>query len=152
MQHHPDPAIAQGDYNHICSMIGQPTVLGAAQFSSLAHRVRNFWTNLSSPAQLAAAAAQAKRPSNRTVSLVLGPGRHAQPVKAAGKPPRYCCNVPGEPMRTWPTFMAHNNSYAFRPGHPGSITTATGEYDQPTADEREAAMGYAVWAALPLQA
>uniref|UniRef100_A0A383VGW5 Integrase catalytic domain-containing protein n=1 Tax=Tetradesmus obliquus TaxID=3088 RepID=A0A383VGW5_TETOB len=83
MQHHPDPAIAQGDFNRICSMIGQPTVLGAAQFSSLAHRVRNFWTNLSSPAQLAAAAAQAKRPSNRTVSLVLGPGRHAQPVKAA---------------------------------------------------------------------
>lgn len=34
--------------------------------------------------------------------------------------------------------------YAFCPGQPGSVTTAIGDYDQPTADEREAAMGYAV--------
>jgi hypothetical protein len=40
--------------------------------------------------------------------------------------------------------MAHQNSYAFRPGQPGSITTSTGEYDQPTAAEREFALGYAI--------
>jgi hypothetical protein len=47
-------------------------------------------------------------------------------------------------MKAWPTLVAHNHSYAFRPGQPWSITTATGEFDQPTADEREFAMGYAV--------
>jgi site-specific DNA-cytosine methylase len=144
MQFHSNPAIAQQEFMRICSMIGQPTVLDAAQFGSLAHRVRNFWTNLCTPAQLCAASAQVVRPANRTVSIALGPGRHPQLVKAADRFPRYCCNKPGELMTAWATFMAHQNSYAFRPGQPGSVTTSTGEYDQPTAAEREYALGYAI--------
>eukprot|EP00882_Tetradesmus_deserticola_P002735 GHRQ01002908.1.p1 GENE.GHRQ01002908.1~~GHRQ01002908.1.p1 ORF type:complete len:1949 (-),score=411.99 GHRQ01002908.1:1876-7140(-) len=143
MQFHNNPTIAQQDFMRICSMIGQPTVLDAAQFGSLAHRVRNFWTNLCTPAQLRAAAAQVPRPANRTVSIALGPGRYPQQVQYVDRPPRYCCNKPGEPMTAWPTFMAHPGSYAFRPGQPGSVTTSTGEYDQPTAAEREFALGYA---------
>jgi hypothetical protein len=143
MQFHSNPAIAQQDYARICSMIGQPTVLDAAQFGSLAHRVRNFWSNLCTPAQLCAAAAQVERPANRTVSIALGPGRYPQQVKSADRPPRYCCNKPGEPMTAWPTFMAHPSSYAFRPGQPGSVTTSIGEHDQPSAAEREFALGYA---------
>jgi hypothetical protein len=38
--------------------------------------------------------------------------------------------------------MAHPNSYAFRPGEPGSISISSGGYDQPTAVEREFALGY----------
>jgi hypothetical protein len=143
MQFHSNTAIAQGDYARICSRIGQPTVLDAAQFGSLAHCVRNFWTNLCTPAQLCAAASQVIRPANRTVSIALGPGRYPQQVKAADRFPRHSCNKPGEPMTAWPTFVAYPNSYAFRPGQPGSITTNTGEYDQPTAAEREFALGYA---------
>jgi hypothetical protein len=94
MQFHSNTAIAQGDYARICSRIGQPTVLDAAQFGSLAHRVRNFWTNLFTPAQLCPAASQVIRPANRTVSIVLGPGRYPQQVKAADRFPRHSCNKP----------------------------------------------------------
>ncbi|KAF6242225.1 hypothetical protein COO60DRAFT_1606168, partial [Scenedesmus sp. NREL 46B-D3] len=66
MQFHTDPAIAQGDFKRICARIGQPTVLDAAQFGSLAHRVRNFWSNLCLPEQLCAAAAQVQRSPKRT--------------------------------------------------------------------------------------
>ena len=38
--------------------------------------------------------------------------------------------------------MAYPQSYAFLPGEPGSVCTADGTWDQPTADERENAMGY----------
>ncbi|KAF6251272.1 hypothetical protein COO60DRAFT_655092 [Scenedesmus sp. NREL 46B-D3] len=82
-------------------------------------------------------AARVVRPANRTVSIALGPGRHPQEVKAADRFPRCCCNKPGEPMTAWPTFMPHQNSYAFRPGQSGSVITSAGEYDQPTATERE---------------
>jgi len=142
MQFHSAERIAVADYNQICSILGNPTVLDAAQFGSLAHRVRNFWTNLCTPAQLCAAAAQVERPPGRTVSMALGPGRSAQPVKVADRPPRFCCNVPGQPMQAWPTLMAHPNSYAYRPGEPGSIINREGNCTQPTADEREFALGY----------
>jgi hypothetical protein len=130
------------DFTLACNIIGEPTVLDAAQFGSLAHRVRNFWSNLCSPQQLAAAAARVQRPAGRTVQLALGPGRHPQAVKHPDMPPRYPCNEPGQPMQAWPTLMAHPYSYAFRAGQPGSVTTPGGGYDQPTAVEREFALGY----------
>lgn len=142
MQFHPDQSIAKRDFEVVCSMIGHPTVLDAARFGSLAHRVRNFWTNLCTPMQLAATTSQVVRPDNRTVDLALGPGRAPVRVVAADKPPRYCCNTPGSPMQAWPTFMAHPASYSFGPGQPGSVLKADGTYDQPTAVEREFALGY----------
>jgi hypothetical protein len=141
-QCHPNQAIAVQDYKTVCAMIGKPVTLDAAQFGSLAHRVRNWWTNLCTPAELEGAAAQVVRPAGRTVSLALGHGRQPQPVRTADRPPRYCCNVPGQPMQAWPTFVAHPHSYAFRAGEPGSVINGDGTYDQPTADERECAMGY----------
>jgi site-specific DNA-cytosine methylase len=141
-QCHPSKHISQQDYNTACDMIGQPVMLDAAQFGSLAHRVRNWWTNLCTPAELASAAAQVKRPPGRTVSLALSAGRTAQEVRTADRWPRYCCNVPGAPMQAWPTFVAYPKSYAFLPGEPGSVLNSDGSYDQPTADERELAMGY----------
>ena len=45
-------------------------------------------------------------------------------------------------MEAWPTLVAHPQSYAFQPGEPGSVINADGTCDQPTADERERAMGY----------
>lgn len=46
-------------------------------------------------------------------------------------------------MGAWPTLVAHPHSYAFRPGEPGSVTTPEGLSDQPSAVEREFALGYA---------
>jgi hypothetical protein len=139
---HPSKHISQQDFSTVCEMIGQPVMLDAAQFGSLAHRVRNWWTNLCTPAELASAAAQVKRPPGRTVSLALSAGRTAQDVRSADRWPRYCCNVPGAPMQAWPTFVAYPQSYAFLPGEPGSILNSDGTYDQPTAAEREYALGY----------
>jgi hypothetical protein len=142
MQFHPNSGIAKRDFDTVCGMLGRPTVLDAAQFGSLAHRVRNFWSNLCTPMQLAAAASQVVRPSGRTVQLALGPGREPVEVKAADKSPRYCCNTPGSPMQAWPTFVAHPASNSFKPGQPGSVVNADGSHDQPTAVEREFALGY----------
>ncbi|KAF8056149.1 pol [Scenedesmus sp. PABB004] len=143
VQWHSDNRIAEEDFKVICDALGQPTVLDAAQFGSRAHRVRAFWTNACSPAQLAAAAAQVQRPPGLTVSQILEPGRREQPVKHPDFPPRYPCNVPGQPMAAWPTLMAHPNSYSFRPGKPGSVIAADGTWDQPLTVEPERALGYA---------
>jgi len=141
-QYHPDPRIADQDFKAVCRLIGQPTVLDAAQFGSLAHRVRNFWTNLCTESQLTAAAAQVVRPGGGTVLLALGPGRLPQSVRTPDMPPRHSVNETGQPMRAWPTLVSHPHSYAFRPGEPGSVVTPEGLYDQPSAVEREFALGY----------
>ena len=141
-QFHHNSKIADQDFEQVCSMIGCPVVADAAQFGSLAHRVRNFWSNLCSQPQLCATIAQVERPPSRVVSLALGPGRFAQTVKFPDKFPRFCCNLPGQPMQAWPTLMAYPDSYAFRPGGPGSIITAEGACAQPSATEREFALGY----------
>lgn len=143
MQFHPDAAISGSAYERVCAMIGTPTLLDAAQFGSLAHRTRNWWTNLCSPNQLCAAAAQVVRPPGRTVMLALGPGRTPAAVKAPDRQPHHPVNEPGQPRRAWPTLMAHPYSHAFRAGEPGSVITASGLSDQPTATEREFALGYA---------
>ena len=99
VQCHLDPQISQQAFDTVCSIIGPPVMLDAAQFGSLADRVRNWWTNLCTPAELAGAAAHVKRPPGRTVSLALSAGRAAQEVRTADRWPRYCCNVPGEPTQ-----------------------------------------------------
>lgn len=104
-----DSKIAVTDYQTVCDMIGYPVVLDAAQFGSLAHRVRNWWTNMCTQAELMAAVSHVQRPSGRTVSLALAPGRQAQPVRSADRLPRYLCNLPGHPMQAWPTLVAHHS-------------------------------------------
>jgi hypothetical protein len=131
------------DFEQVCGVLHAPVVLDAAAFGSLAHRVRNWWTNLCAPRLLVAAAQQVKRPAGRGVHLALGPGRHAQPVKNADQPPRWPCDAPGRPRQAWPTLMAHPFSYAFRPGEPGSVWDDQQQrWDQPSAEEREVALGY----------
>ena len=144
-QLHSNPQISKRDYDYVCSIIGSPSLLDAAQFGSRAHRVRNFWTNLCDPSQLCAAAAQVVRSEALTVQDVLEPGREAPLASQPDQAPRYQCNVPGQPMAAWPTFMAYPGSYAFRPGKQGSITHWQWDeqlYDEPSAVEREQAMGY----------
>jgi site-specific DNA-cytosine methylase len=125
-QTHPNQAIAERDFQQVCSMIGYPVMLDAAQFGSLAHRVRNWWTNLCIHTELLSATAQVQRPAGRTVDLALAPGRQPQAVRSADRFPRYPCNTTGQPMQAWPTFVAYPQSHAFRPGQPGSISTAAG--------------------------
>jgi hypothetical protein len=52
-------------FDIICAALGQPACLDATQFDSLAHRVRNYWTNLCTLQQLQVAAAQVQRTPGR---------------------------------------------------------------------------------------
>jgi hypothetical protein len=146
MQRHLKDSIATADYKQICSLIGQPAMVDAAQFGSLAHRLRNFWSNLSSPKQLVGALQHAVRPAGRTVQLALQPGRTARTVYGPDHPPFYLCNSAAQPRAAWPTLMSKQGSYAFRPQQPGSVwdasTPAAPFWDEPTAAEREVALGY----------
>jgi len=139
-------SIAQDDFQQVCSRIGAPVLNDAAQFGSLAHRSRNYWTNLCSSGLLTAALRHVQRPQGRTVDLILQPQRQAQPVTRPDVAPQYPCNVPGLPRAAMPTLMSKRGSYAHRPGQPGSILDSSGpgtvRYDELTAVEREAAMGY----------
>jgi site-specific DNA-cytosine methylase len=145
-QLNPQQRIAQQDFASVCSSIGHPVLLDAAQFGSLAHRLRNYWTNLATPKQLAGSLQQVVRPAARTVHMAMLPGRLPQPVQRAPQWPYYPCNQPAQPRAAWPTLMAKEGSYAFRPGQPGSVwdsrDPAAAHWDEPTAEEREFALGY----------
>lgn len=145
-QLHPQRNIAQADFSSVCSSIGQPVLLDAAQFGSLAHRLRNYWTNLAVPKQLAGSLHYVQRPADRSVHMAMLPGRLPQPVQRPQPAPYYPCNQPGLPRAAWPTLMAKEGSYAFRPGQPGSIwdcrNPASAHWDEPSPSEREFALGY----------
>jgi hypothetical protein len=146
LQLHQSPHISVDAFNQVCQMIGQPVFIDAAQFGSLAHRPRNFWSNLCSPQQLRGALAFVQRPAGRNVGLALQPGRLAFPVQRPDRPPQHRCNEPGQQRAAWPTIMSRTQSYAFRPGQPGSVIDCSQPpalaWDEPNAHEREVALGY----------
>eukprot|EP00775_Hariotina_reticulata_P005639 gene5639-biopygen7440 len=145
-QNHRKERIASDDFAVVCSLIGQPVMFDAAQCGSLAHRVRNYWTNLCCDKRVAAAFEHVQRPPGRTVALALQPGRCAQPVVSRERAPYFPCNQPGEPRAAWPTLMSRPQSYAFRAGQPGSIwdcsNPAAAFWDEPNAHERGVSLGY----------
>lgn len=145
-QYHPSSSIATTDFQKVCGIIGAPVFIDAAQLGSLAHRPRNFWMNLCTVQQLSAALSCADRPEGRTVQLAMQPQRTTLPVTHADRQPQYACNVPGEPRAAMPTLMGKAQSYAFRPGRPGSVldfsNTAAPVWTEPTAVEREVMLGY----------
>jgi len=138
--------LPQQQYSLICAALGQPVCIDATQFDSLAHRVRNYWTNLCTQQQLQAAVQQAQRTPGLTVQSVIDPqtGRQAMPVTAdeAAHSGRYPANKAGQPRSAWPTFVAYPMSRAFRPGEPGAVLDPRLGLTEPSAAEREEAMGY----------
>ena len=146
MQHNPAQHIRE-QFGIISKSLGQPVCLDATQFNSLAHRVRNYWTNLCSQQQLESAARQVQRTPGLTVQSVISPAasRFAAPVQQqdSSRAGRYPANFVGQPRSAWPTLMAYKGSRAFKEGQPGAILDSAGNrVDEPTAAEREAAMGY----------
>jgi len=146
MQHNPAQHIRE-HFGIISKALGQPVCLDATQFDSLAHRVRNYWTNLCSQQQLESAARQVQRTPGLTVQSVISPAasRFAAPVQQqdSSRAGRYPANFVGQPRSAWPTLMAYKGSRAFKEGQPGAILDSAGNrVDEPTAAEREAAMGY----------
>lgn len=135
-------------YEIICDFLGHPHVLDAAQFGSFAHRLRYFWTNMVSPIHLYAALRQVTRQQDLQVQHIMQPGRHCQPVKTLHPTESgyYQANMYGLNRSCWPTLMAYPGSRAFLPGEAGAVwcqgTEGKGYWDEPSAVERERAMGF----------
>ena len=74
----------------------------------------------------------------------MGPGREPQQVKEHERSQSgYQVNKVGRERLVFPTFTSYPLSRAFRPGKPGSIFDANAQkWDEPNAEEREAAMCY----------
>jgi hypothetical protein len=88
---------------------------------------------------------RAVRPAGRLVKDILGRDRRCREVRRDDTPPFYVCNKVGEPMRALPTLMATVGSYAFRGKGQGTIwDNQLKRWTEPTVEERESALGYAV--------
>jgi hypothetical protein len=72
-QHHWNSAVSNEDFSMVCAALGPPVVADAARFGSYAHRLRNFWTNLSSSTNINAAIQHMHRPAGLLVSSILEP-------------------------------------------------------------------------------
>ncbi|CAI7750296.1 unnamed protein product [Closterium sp. NIES-53] len=88
-----------------------------------------------------------KRPVTLLVEDILEPGRLPAPVTQPDHPTQFACNEVGKPRQAWPTFVSYGGAAAFKmhgdePG-PGLVYDCqAGEWQEPTALERELAMGF----------
>jgi hypothetical protein len=123
-------------------MLGAHAVTDAVQHGSYAHRVRALWTNIVNIGLLQTAFRNQKPPPNREVDHILNEGRTAQKAMQSDRWPRCKVNTQGGILKALPTLMAHPYSYAYRSGKQGQVINTDGSTSQPTADERERALGY----------
>ena len=131
------------DGAYIHHLLGPPTFVDAAALGSYAHRPRWIWTNLASATTLASALAQVRRPPRREVDGILDDHRISTEVSTDDEPPLAVVNRVGFTRRAFPTLMCYPASFAFRAHGPGMVWDTTSQtYEEPSADERERAMGF----------
>eukprot|EP00854_Cymbomonas_tetramitiformis_P003451 gene3451-biopygen3402 len=127
----------------MCSVINMPITVDAAQLGSRAHRLRNYWTNLTSYAQAQPVIDAIARDPSRLVRDILDPDREERPASDDVAAGHYRCNVRGEPMRAWPTMMSFPDSYQFRGNGKGTVwDKKTQKWEAPTPEEKERATGF----------
>jgi len=138
--------IRKKDFPYICTELGMPVCMDAAQHGSYAHRLRNFWTNLADTSVMREQAAQVVRNPQRMVQDILREGVTAQTSTHTDSRPMYRCNRAGHEMRAFPTLMSKIGSYAFRDGNVGMVRDSSieGGYRELDIEERERVLGYAV--------
>ncbi|CAI7863066.1 unnamed protein product [Closterium sp. NIES-53] len=92
-----------------------------------------------------------ERPRARFVADILEPGRLAALVTEVDHPTQYPCrhstHTVGAPRQAWPTLVAHENARGFKEvggvACPGMVyDQARGNWEEPTTQERELAMGF----------
>ena len=126
------------------SWIGSAVLLDAARVGSRAHRPRLWWTNLLPREVLRRAYELVHRDPSLMVDGILDPRRHSQVVRVTDRSPMAVVNRVGQPMMALPTFVSFPSSHAFRDGGPGLVwDTRIRQLVEPSADERERAMGFA---------
>ena len=131
------------DGAYIHHLLGPPTFVDAAALGSYAHRPRWIWTNLALAATLTAALSQVRRPARREVDDILDDHRVSTEVTIGDEPPLAVVNRVGFTRGAFPTLMSYPGSFAFRARGPGMVWDTTSQtYEEPSADERERAMGF----------
>ena len=100
------PGVRSEDFGTICTAIGEPACLDAAQFGFYAHRLRDFWTNLGDAKGVQQRAGRCRPVQDRPVQDILSPGVWASTSRVDDAWPQFVCNQRGKPMRVWPTLMA----------------------------------------------
>ena len=141
---HPQPEVREEFNNVVKGLLGHGFAFDAVAVGSYAHRQRRWWTNLA-PSTLMLEMLEKKfkhRNPDQTVQKILEPGHRAQNASHARAPGRHSVNVRGEPLRALSTFVTVRGSYAYQPGQQSMIQQANGFWDEPTALERERAMGF----------
>ena len=133
------------DFNDVVKgVLGPGFAFDAVAAGSLAHRNRRWWTNLV-PGPLITEMVDKRfkqRPDFRTVADILEPGRSAQNAKYSNAPGRHQVNIIGKPLRALATLVSMRGTHAYRAGEHSMIWAANGEQEEPTALERERAMGF----------
>ena len=130
-------------YFKICQALGEPVLVDAARFGSYAHRLRNYWTNLTEAGVLQAALDSADRDPAIDIRTILPPHLTTQECTFVQKAPWYKVNRIGQPSQVLPTLVATKNSFAFRDGGAGMLVDRTLQalVDVPVS-VREMALGY----------
>ena len=121
--------------------------LDTMSFGSYAHRLRAYWCNRSTAEELQSRAEKMTWPEEKHLQDILQEDRRPRRVVVPDPSQQVACNVVGRPRRALPTLMATPDSYAYRVegGVPGArmiYDTTRGEWIEPTAKERELAMGF----------
>ncbi|HEY9806811.1 MAG TPA: DNA cytosine methyltransferase [Candidatus Obscuribacterales bacterium] len=131
------------DGQYINQLLGPPTFVDAASLGSYAHRPRWIWTNLAPSHVLSAALSRVQRPTGRKVDDILDDHRVALAVSKDDESPLALVNKLGAPRGALPTLVTYPGSFAFRARGPGMVWDSMSQtHEEPTADERERAMGF----------
>jgi transposase InsO family protein len=133
-------------FAELLSRIGRPVTFDGVQVGSRAHRLRNYWTNLTDGHRADEVFTKIHAYPEGPLSQILGPGRVPTPVKEVERSQSEIrVNKYGEARKVFPTIMSFPLSRAFHPGKPGSLFDEnTQSWDEPNPEEREAALGYDV--------
>ncbi len=141
---HPQDDVRDEFNTVVKGVLGRGFAFDAVAVGSYAHRQRHWWTNLvPSNLKLAMVEKRSKhRKADQVVQNILQPGHTAQVARHDRAPGRHSVNVVGQPLRAFATFVTVRGSYAYRAGQHSLIRQANGTWDEPTALERERAMGF----------
>ena len=141
---HPQDDVREEFNTVVKGVLGRGFAFDAVAVGSYAHRHRHWWTNLV-PSNLMLAMVERRskhRKPDQIVQNILQPGHTAQTARHDRAPGRHSVNVVGQPLRAFATFVTVRGSYAYRAGQHSLIRQANGTWDEPTALERERAMGF----------
>ncbi|CAI5510454.1 unnamed protein product, partial [Closterium sp. Naga37s-1] len=131
----------------VSEALGPGVAWEAVQQGSYSHRVRRYWQNGVSEGRLRWELIQTERPVPRPVEDILEAHREPAPVVKPDHPSQFQCNEPGLPREAWPTLVARHQAHGFvwiegLPG-PGMVYDRLKDrWEEPTAKERELAMGF----------